>query len=130
MEKKIKKLNVFNDYRGDLIPIEFDEIPFVPKRIFTVNNVPKNSIRGNHSHYETVQLLICIDGEIEVILHDGIREETKKINKGEYVLVDKLIWDSQKFLNENSTLLVLCSTNYNIEDYILNFDEFLKIKVK
>jgi len=130
MEEKIKKLNIFSDERGDLIPLEFDKVPFVPKRIFTVSNVPKNSIRGNHSHFETVQMLICVSGEIEVILHNGINEEIRKIKKGEYVLVDNMIWDSQKFLSNDSILLVICSTDYNIDDYILDFDEFLSIKNK
>lgn len=128
MEGKIKKLNIFSDNRGDLIPFEFEKLPFTPKRIFTVSNVPKNSIRGNHSHHNTIQILVCVSGEIDVILHDGSSEITIKIKKGEYVLVDKLMWDSQKFLTEDSILLVICSTEYDIDDYILDFNEFLKIK--
>ena len=106
MEIKIKTINIFSDNRGDLLPIEFNELPIVPKRIFTVNNVPENLIRGNHSHFETIQMLICISGEIEVILHDGVSEESHTIRKGEYILVDKLIWDSQKFLTKDSNLLL------------------------
>ena len=128
MEKEIKKLNIFSDERGDLIPFEFSKLTFIPKRIFTVSNVPKDSIRGGHSHFSTIQILVCILGEIEVILHDGFVEEKIKIKKGDYIVVDKLIWDSQKFLTEDSTLLVICSTEYNIDDYILDFNEFLKIK--
>ena len=128
MEKKIKKLKIFSDERGDLVPFEFSKLTFIPKRIFTVSNVPKDSIRGGHSHFSTVQILVCISGEIEVILHDGFVEKISKIKKGEYIVVDKLIWDSQKFLTKDSTLLVICSTEYNIDDYILDFNEFLKIK--
>ena len=57
-----------------------------------------------------------------------MEKEKIKIKKGDYIVVDKLIWDSQKFLTEDSTLLVICSTEYNIDDYILDFNEFLKIK--
>ena len=128
MEIKIEKINIFSDNRGDLLPIEFNNLPIIPKRIFTVNNVPENLIRGNHSHFETIQMLICISGEIEVILHDGISEKKYIIRKGEYILVDKLIWDSQKFLTKNSSLLVICSTEYNHDDYIFDFEHFLKIK--
>jgi dTDP-4-dehydrorhamnose 3,5-epimerase-like enzyme len=124
----ITKLNIFSDSRGDLIPFEFDKLPFIPKRIFTVNNVPKNSIRGEHSHFETVQILLCISGEIEVITHDGISEKKITIKKGELTLIDKLTWDSQKFLTDDASLLVICSTEYNQNDYILDFGDFLKIK--
>lgn len=121
-------LEIFKDSRGSLIPIELNKIPFNPKRIFIVQNVPINTIRGNHAHYITIQYLFCISGLIEVILNDGSIEKTFKIKEGEGVLIDNLIWDSQKFLTENSSILVLCSTEYDINDYIFDFNEFKKIK--
>jgi dTDP-4-dehydrorhamnose 3,5-epimerase-like enzyme len=120
-------LEIFKDSRGSLIPIELNKIPFNPKRIFIVQNVPINTIRGNHAHYTTIQYLFCISGLIEVILNDGNIEKTFKIKEGEGVLIDNLIWDSQKFLTENSSILVLCSTEYDINDYIFDFNEFKKI---
>jgi dTDP-4-dehydrorhamnose 3,5-epimerase-like enzyme len=130
MEGEVKKINCISDNRGNLLPIEFGDLPFIPKRIFVVNNVPKGSVRGNHSHFETVQILICISGEIEVTLHDGFTEKKNIIYEGEYILVKNLVWDSQKFLSDNSVLLVICSTEYNVEDYIFNFNDFLKIKTQ
>lgn len=128
LKSGMEKLKIFSDDRGDLLPIEFSNVSFIPKRIFTIYNVPKNTIRGEHSHYETTQLLICQSGKIEVYLHDGTFKYKKILYKGDQILIDKLIWGSQKFLTKNSNLLVLCSTNYDINDYILNFDDFLKIK--
>jgi len=130
METKIKNFKLFSDERGDLIPINFSELPFIPKRIFTVNNVSVNTFRGNHSHFNTKQFLICISGKIEIKLHDGKYEKTIFLNKSESVFVDNLIWDSQKFMTEDSTLLVICSTEYNSEDYIFDFEEFIKLKKK
>ena len=46
-----------------------------------------------------------------------------------WLLIDNLIWDSQKFLTESTELLVLCSTEYDIGDYIMDFDKFKKIKL-
>jgi hypothetical protein len=71
---------------------------------------------------------MCLDGQIEVILHDGINETKILLNKNEGVLVPELIWDSQKFLTSNALLLVFCSTNYNQDDYIFEFDKFVEIK--
>jgi dTDP-4-dehydrorhamnose 3,5-epimerase-like enzyme len=124
----IKTLKTYEDDRGSLLPIEFSDIPFTPKRIFVVNNVPQNTIRGNHSHHKTQQLLICLNGEIEVILYDGFDEKIILLKKNERYLIESLIWDSQKFLTENSELLVICSTSYDINDYILNLKEFKNIK--
>jgi len=67
-------LRIFEDDRGgSLIPFEFKDLPFIPKRIFTVVGVPKDSIRGDHAHYETQQILICIKGEILVSLDYGYK---------------------------------------------------------
>ena len=38
--------------RGTLSFTEFDDLPFVPKRIMTMYNIPKGEIRGNHGHKE------------------------------------------------------------------------------
>jgi len=122
------KLKSFEDERGSLLPLEFSSIPFEVKRIFVVNNVPVNKLRGDHSHYKTQQLIICTNGIVEVILHDGKKEERYTLNKFEQILVPELIWDSQIFKTENAEILVLCSTSYSIEDYIFDFELFLKIK--
>lgn len=123
----VNSYNVFNDDRGSLIPIELKNVPFEVKRVFVVNNVPLNEIRGNHSHYNTKQYLICINGSVDVILNDGFNETIYKLIKGESILIPELIWDSQKFTSENSEILVFCSTEYDIDDYILDFNKFKNI---
>ena len=52
----------------------------------------------------------------------------KILEKNEGVLVPELIWDSQKFLTKKSQLVVFCSTNYDHDDYIFDFNKFIKIK--
>ena len=123
----VNSYNVFNDDRGSLIPIELKNIPFEVKRVFVVNNVPLNEIRGNHSHYNTKQYLICINGSVDVILNDGFNETIYKLIKGESILIPELVWDSQRFTSVNSEILVFCSTEYDINDYILDFNKFKEI---
>jgi dTDP-4-dehydrorhamnose 3,5-epimerase-like enzyme len=125
----VNSYNVFNDDRGSLIPIELKNVPFEVKRTFIVNNVPLNEIRGNHSHYNTKQYLICINGSVDVILNDGFNETTYKLIKGESILIPELVWDSQRFTSVNSEILVFCSTEYDINDYILDFNKFKELKI-
>jgi hypothetical protein len=121
------KLNIFNDDRGGyLIPFEFINLPFLPKRIFTVTDVPKDGLRGEHAHYNTQQILICIKGEIMVYLDYGYKYEEILLRKGEHVFIDKLVWDSQRFLTGDDFMVVISSTHYEISDYILNKEEFYK----
>lgn len=120
----INKIKIFEDERGSLIPIELNSLNFDIKRVFVVNNVPVGEVRGNHAHYKTKQFIICIKGDVDVILHNGHNETEYKLNKGDGILVPELIWDSQRFNTEDAEIMVLCSTNFNIEDYIFDFDQF------
>jgi dTDP-4-dehydrorhamnose 3,5-epimerase-like enzyme len=123
------KLKVFNDHRGGyLMPFEFTDLPFSPKRIFIINDVPKDGLRGGHAHYETQQILICVKGKILVILDHGDRIEEILIKSGETIFIDKYVWDSQKFLTGKDILCVLASTFYDINDYILDKEKFYKLK--
>lgn len=118
-------ISIIADSDGVLVPIEFKNLPFVPVRAFYVTDVPKGTIRGNHAHYETKQLLICIQGRIEVSLHDGKSLKTVILRKNEHVMIDTMVWDAQRFLTGKDVMLVLCSTSYDKADYIEDFDTFL-----
>ena len=117
---------------GNLIPIESDmDIPFDIKRIFYVYGVKDQNDRGKHSHYKTKQLLICLNGEIEVLCDDGKKKKRYFLSKpNEAVYIPELIWDEQKYMSEDSVLLVLSNTHYDEKDYIESYDDFLKIRSK
>tara|TARA_Y100000593_G_scaffold92797_2_gene185580 strand:+ start:2969 stop:3352 length:384 start_codon:yes stop_codon:yes gene_type:complete len=118
---------VFKDEDGTLVPIELKNLPFEAKRIFYVCNVPKGEERGMHAHYETKQILTCIQGRIKVKLHNGKELTETLLQENESVFIDKMIWDSQVFLTGNDVLLSICSTEYSIEDYIDDFQIFLDV---
>ena len=117
----------FEDNRGLLIPIEFDRLDFTPQRIFYVTGVPQGDERGHHAHYTGQQILTCIQGEIIVKLHDGKKLKTVTLKPTQWVLVDRLIWDSQIFVTGNDVLMCICSTPYTKADYIEDFEVFKKL---
>ena len=119
------ELSVFKDPDGTLVPIDFNNLPFTPKRIFYVTEIPKGEERGNHAHYETQQIIICVRGEIVVKLFtypDG--PHSIEITPNQAVFIDKMVWDSQIFKTGNDVLLSICSTYYEKEDYIEDFNDF------
>ena len=123
----LKNWPVFKDQDGTLVPIELKDLPFEVKRIFYVCNVPKGEDRGMHAHYETKQILTCIQGSIKVKLHNGKELTETLLEENESVFIDKMVWDSQIFLTGNDVLLSICSTEYDIEDYIDDFQVFLDV---
>jgi dTDP-4-dehydrorhamnose 3,5-epimerase-like enzyme len=120
-------LNFYTDVRGTLLPIELEDIPFEVKRIFFVNNVPKNTVRGNHAHFKTKQILICLTGKIELTLDYGNNKVLHILNQYEQILIPELVWDYIKFKEENTSILVLCSSIFDPNDYIGNYEEFIEI---
>ena len=123
-------LKIIKDDDGTLVPIELSDLPFEPRRIFYVSGVPKGEERGNHAHFETQQILVCLQGSILVKLHDGRDLKEYRLNPNQAILVDKMIWDSQVFETDNDVLLSICSTNYDKSDYIENFNDFITTSSK
>ena len=117
---------------GSLVPIESDiDVPFEIKRIFYVYGVDNQDDRGKHSHHQTKQVLICLNGSVEVLCDDGTNRNIyvlDKPNRGLYI--PELIWDEQRYLSKDSVLLVLSNTNYDINDYVEDYSEFKKLREK
>ena len=113
---------------GNLVPIESSlDTPFPIKRLFYVYGVRDSDVRGNHAHYKTEQLLICLSGKIEVTCKDG--EESRKYlleSPQQALYIPEMIWDEQTYLSEGTVLLVLANTKYTPSDYIHDFDLFKK----
>jgi dTDP-4-dehydrorhamnose 3,5-epimerase-like enzyme len=122
----LTNLKTIKDDDGTLVPIEFSDLPFEPKRIFYVCNVPKGEERGNHAHFETRQLLMCLQGSILVKIHDGKDLKEYRLMPNQSILVERMIWDSQVFETDRDVLLSICSTSYNKSDYIEDFEDFLR----
>lgn len=127
---KIFNFRSFKEDDGVLVPIEGGyDIPFKIERVFYVFNVNNQNDRGKHSHYKTKQILICLNGEIDVIVDDGNKRKTITINdKFTGIFIPEMIWDEQIYKTEDSLLMVLCDTHYDIEDYIEDYDTFKKLK--
>lgn len=116
---------IHENEKGLLVPMELDQLPFVPKRIFYVKNVPKGSVRGNHAHYKTQQVLTCLQGIVQVKLDYGDKIWEVTLNANESVFCDKMVWDSQTYVTDDAILMSICSTPHDPEDYITDYEKFL-----
>tara|TARA_B100001094_G_scaffold276301_1_gene284426 strand:- start:5091 stop:5501 length:411 start_codon:yes stop_codon:yes gene_type:complete len=127
---KLFNLRNFIEPDGNLVPIESNrDIPFDIKRVFYVYGVKDQDDRGKHSHYKTKQILICLNGNIDVIVDDGVHRKKYRLSKPNQALyIPEMIWDEQVYKSEESVLLVLANTHYDIKDYVENYDNFLKTK--
>lgn len=107
------------DPRGKLLPIPFAELPFVPRRCFCVSQVPAGTARGRHAHRESWQLLICLNGRIDVLMRDGHGEVTVPLSDdSSALLIGPLIWTQQTYLTDGAVLMVLASQEFDPDGYI------------
>ena len=127
---KLIDLKTITAADGSLVPIESNiDIPFEIKRIFYVYGVDGQDDRGKHSHHQTKQVLICLNGLVEVLCDDGENRKIYVLDEPNTALyIPELIWDEQRYLSKDSVLLVLSNTNYDISDYIEDYDEFKELK--
>ena len=115
---------------GNLIPLESNrDIPFPIKRVFYVFGVHNQNDRGKHSHHKTKQVLISINGSIDVLCDDGNDKVTYNLKeKNQALYLPEMIWDEITFHSKDSILLSIASTYYDTSDYISDYEEFKRLK--
>lgn len=103
------------------------DIPFEIKRVYYISYVPKGAERGGHAHKKLKQLLFCPYGAVKMILDDGkTREEIVLDDASKGLVIDKPIWREMLWLKDDSVLCVAASDYYIVDDYIRDYDKFVK----
>ncbi|MDR3339748.1 MAG: FdtA/QdtA family cupin domain-containing protein [Candidatus Symbiothrix sp.] len=118
------------DVRGNLSFIEKGVgLRFDMKRVYWIYDVPGGEIRGSHAFIEQEEIIIALSGSFDVVLHDGKEENCFSLNrsyKGLYI--PSMYWRRMENFSTNSVCLVMASTFYREDDYIKDFELFLKMK--
>ena len=119
----------YSDTRGYLSVIEGNiDIPFEIKRIYYLYMVPEVS-RGAHAHKALQQLLIATSGSVHVTLDDGKNQKTFVLDKPwKGLLIVPGLWRTLSDFSGGSVCMVLASEKYQPDDYIRDYQEFLKFK--
>lgn len=120
------------DERGQLIALEeYSDIPFEIKRVYYMYDTKPGVRRGYHAHKNLEQILVCVHGSCDVLLDNGTEKKIVSLEKpyeGLYVPND--MWREMYNFSEGAVLLVFASDIYKEEDYIRDYDEFLKFVKK
>lgn len=127
MNVRIINIPKIEDPRGNLSVIEKDVVPFEIKRVYYLYDVPTGAERGGHAHKKLQQFLIALSGSFDVVLNDGKEEKVISLNKPfEGLLIGNGIWRELKNFSSGSVCLVVASDVFKEEDYIRDFEEFIK----
>ena len=128
LKPQIINLPKILDERGNLSFFENSrQIPFEISRTYWIYDVPGGETRGGHAFKEQQEFIIALSGAFDVVLHDGERELKFHLNRSYYGLyVPRMIWRSMENFSTNSLALVVSDRNYFEEDYIRDFEVFIK----
>ncbi|HEX2160309.1 MAG TPA: WxcM-like domain-containing protein [Thermoleophilaceae bacterium] len=126
---RLISLHSVTDLRGSLSVGEVGaQLPFVPKRIFFVYDVPTAEVRGEHAHRRLEQVLICVRGTISVVVDDGRARAEYKLDRLDRALhIPPKVWAIQYAYSRDAVLLVLASEEYDSDEYIRDYGEFRQI---
>ena len=103
------------------------DFPFEIKRIYYIYEVEKDTIRGKHAHKNLKQIMWCPFGKIEIEIDTAKEKNTYVLDSPEKVIIlSKGYWRTMKWIDQNSVLCVAASDFYKEEDYIRNYEEYLK----
>ncbi len=114
------------DSRGNLSFLEeLKDIPFEVKRVYWLHEVPEQQVRGGHAHKVGEQVIVCIQGVIEVVLESQEGERlTYTLDQPDKGLYIPPFWWGKMLFKYKAVLLGLASDEFSEDDYIRNRADF------
>ena len=119
-----------SDRKGILTVVENGEtLPFDVKRVYYLYDVPGGESRGSHAHKDLSQLIIAASGSFKVTLDDGKNKRSFFLNRPyQGLYVKPGMWRDLEGFSSGAVCLVLASEVYQAEDYIRDYEEFIKFR--
>lgn len=124
---KILNFPKVTDNRGSLTYINnLKQIPFEIKRVFIVSGVPQGLSRGGHAHKNLQEVLIPISGNFCVEVSDGKKcAEIHLSEEDSGILIPPSSWRVVTKYSSGAICLSLCSEEFDEEDYLHTWQEFI-----
>jgi hypothetical protein len=126
---KIISLPKIGDSKGNLTFVESRRhIPFDIKRVYYLYDVPGGEERGEHAHRTLQQFMIAMSGSFDVVLDDGLAKKRFHLNRAHYGLyISPMTWRKLTNFSSGAVCLVLASDFYKVEDYIRDYQIFIRL---
>ena len=119
-----------SDRKGNLTVVENGEtLPFDVKRVYYLYDVPGGESRGSHAHKELEQLIVAASGSFTVTLNDGQDKCSFFLNRPyQGLYVKPGMWRELSDFSSGAVCMVLASEVYQEDDYIRDYECFLKFR--
>ena len=117
------------DERGWLVAIEGrGDVPFDIRRIFYIFGSDPSVVRGKHANRrsEFVLINVCGSCRVRTVETNGQVQEFLLDKPHTGIYLPKLVWKEMYDFSADSILLCLSSEHYDNEEYIRDYDAFIK----
>ena len=123
-------LDKHHHIKGNITVVENNQtVPFGVHRIYYLYDIPGGESRGGHAHKELRQLIVAASGSFTVTLDDGKVRRSFVLNRPyQGLLVVPGIWRTLDDFSSGAVCLVLASHAYDEDDYIRDYQGFIKYK--
>ena len=134
MEKLEEQIQILDfpdlgDERGNLVVVEGGQaIPFDIKRIFYIYGSDTEVVRGSHANLRSEFVMINVSGTSKVKVDNGHETRIIELNRPRMGLYLKSnVWKEMYEFSADSVLLVLSNEHYDPEEYVRDYEEYLKM---
>lgn len=126
----IVELPKMPDARGNLSFIEqCRHVPFRIQRVYWIYDVPGGEGRCGHAYRTGEEFIVALSGSFDVKVDDGVSETVFTLNRSYMGLyVPAGYWRTIDDFSTNSVAMVLSSTAYDENDYIRDYNRYLKFR--
>ncbi len=125
---KLIDLPKIADPRGNLTVVEqLNQVPFEIARVYWTYDIPGGGRRGGHAHRTCEEVVIAVSGSFDVELFDGKERHVYHLNhpyQGLYIGTG--VWRTLEDFSSGAVCLVVASELFDEDEYIYDYDEFLK----
>ena len=105
------------------------DIPFEIKRVFYIfGEGNMGPVRGKHSNRRSEFVLFNVKGKSKVkTIDEDLNEVVYELNEpNQAVYLPRMVWKEMYDFSRDSVLMVLTNEYYDPDEYIRNFDNFVK----
>lgn len=106
------------DGRGELIVLEYNQLPFIVKRYFVISVRHESITRGGHAHKSCWQAMNPQGGSCSVLIKNLTSVEIVEIKPQEVLIVPPFNWCKIHFESQSAKLNIFASQEFDQNDYI------------